>query len=89
MAKPDAAEPEYTLDLLPALPRVWPEGSVKGLRARGGFTVDLEWETGRLGGVTIHSTGGRRCRVCYGPWVREVQIKPGRSITLDASLQVF
>jgi hypothetical protein len=51
--------------------------------------VDLEWETGRLGGVTIHSTGGRRCRVCYGPWVREVQIKPGRSITLDASLQVF
>jgi alpha-L-fucosidase 2 len=87
--KPNAVEPEYILNLLPALPQVWPEGSVKGLRARGGFTVDIEWETGRLGGVTLHSTGGRLCQVRYGPWVKEVKLSPGRSITLDASLQVF
>jgi alpha-L-fucosidase 2 len=38
----------YLIELMPALPNCWPNGSVRGLRARGGFTVYIRWVDGRL-----------------------------------------
>lgn len=49
--------------LLPALPDNWKSGAVKGLRARGGFMVDMEWKDGRLTKVIIHSLLGGNCRI--------------------------
>ena len=53
----------FILSLLPALPKAWPNGKVTGLRARGGFTVDIEWKDGKVTNYRIASPEPREVKV--------------------------
>jgi alpha-L-fucosidase 2 len=77
---------ENELSFLPALPESWKGGEIRGLRARGGFEVGLEWKAGALTRATILSSNGNSCRVrsavpltvtSQGKAVRASQPEPG------------
>jgi len=72
------------LELLPALPSAWPEGSVTGLRTRGGFEVDLRWKARHLESATFRSAIGGKTVVRYGSRELPVEVAPGKSTTVTA-----
>jgi alpha-L-fucosidase 2 len=71
------------IELLPALPKAWPNGSVKGLKARGGFEIDIDWKNGVLASAGIRSLAGSPCRLRYGRTTRDVNIKQGDTFRWD------
>jgi len=75
------------LHLLPALPSAWPSGSVRGLRARGGFEVGMAWQGGRLTQAVLLSHAGRPCKVRLGEQVVEFPTQAGRRYRLDGALR--
>lgn len=74
------------IDLLPALPKAWPEGEVRGLRARGGYTVGLRWQHGRLVAAIIRSEKNSTAKIRFGNKVRSFNFRPAQMIRLDADL---
>ncbi len=71
------------IELLPALPKAWPNGSVKGLRARGGFELDVQWKDSKLINVTVRSLTGGSCRLRYGAVTRGLSMAKGQSTQWD------
>ncbi len=76
-----------SITLLPALPEEWNSGSVKGLRARGGFVVDMTWKDGVIQSATITSPTGGSTNVAYpastGVISKKVTLSSGKSININ------
>lgn len=76
------------IHLLPALPSTWPTGSVKGLRARGGFEVDMRWADGRLTAATVRRVAGSGdARLRWRDRVAELRLRPGESRRIGPDLR--
>ncbi|WP_372721825.1 glycoside hydrolase N-terminal domain-containing protein [Novipirellula sp.] len=80
------ADAPYILHLLPALPSAWPSGEVKGLKARGGFEVEMQWSDGRLVQATIQASRSGDFRIYAGKTLSEViSLKDGESMNWPPS----
>lgn len=75
------------VQLLPALPNAWKTGSVKGIKARGGFEVDLDWKDGKLTEVKVTSLKGQPMKLQYGDQLKELKTVAGETYTFNASLK--
>jgi len=76
------------IQFLPALPDAWPEGEVRGLRARGGFEVGLHWRQGKLFFATLRNLRAETntAQLRYGTRSTPLTLKPHETINLDATL---
>jgi len=74
------------VSLLPALPSAWPQGKVRGLRARGGVRVDMEWANGQLIDAALTSDTERKLTLRNGGRSTELTLRRGRPLRLGADL---
>lgn len=77
------------IHLLPALPAAWPHGSVKGLRARGGFEVDLEWRAGQLQSATVRSSGDNHCVLRLKSKLIEIGLRARQCVRFNGYLEAI
>jgi alpha-L-fucosidase 2 len=77
------------INLLPALPDAWPDGMVRGLRARDGFEVDLIWKDGKLTSATIRSEFSQPGRINYRGQTADFKFQRGKRFVLDGQLHRF
>ena len=74
------------VELLPALPSAWQQGYIRGLVARGGFEVDIEWQEGKLKQVKLLSRLGNPLNLRYKDQLLRLDTKKGQHLLLDGNL---
>ena len=67
------------INLLPALPAAWKDGSISGIRARGNYTIDMAWHRGKLSRLVIRAGQAGSCRVRYQGHEVSLKVKQGRN----------
>ena len=83
----DAAAGAAIIALLPALPKAWPTGSVRGLRARSGFEVDLAWKDGKLVEAVLRAARAAPAKVRCGDKTIDLAAEAGKAYRLDGDLK--
>src|SRR5690606_29697999 len=73
------------IEFLPALPEQWASGEIKGLRARGGYTVDLDWENGELKTAIVKSSQAKSVTLIYQGKTVQKELQSGQFLTLSAN----
>jgi alpha-L-fucosidase 2 len=73
-------KPQISLELLPALPDNWKDGSVSGIRARGGITVDMTWRNSRVTALTLTAQHPSTIMLTMNGTQREVSLKSGINV---------
>jgi alpha-L-fucosidase 2 len=74
------------LHLLPALPGTWETGSLTGIRARGGFTVDIFWKNGELTKAIISADTSGNCSLRYKGKIKTIYIDKAKPLVITGSL---
>jgi len=77
------------VDVLPALPRELPQGEVRGLKARGGFEIDLKWFDNHLQQISVKSNAGKPLKLRYDGKVVEIATKKNKTYTFDTTLNLL
>jgi alpha-L-fucosidase 2 len=72
---------------LSCVPHGWPDGHVRGLKARGGFVVDLAWQNGQSVQAKIKSLQGNPTKVRFGKHAKEFKTQAGQEYRLEFQLQ--
>lgn len=75
--------------LLPALPKALSSGVVRGMRARGGFEIDMTWSDGKLKTVIVRSLLGNVCKIRYGDKLVKLKTEKAKSYTLNGELKTM
>lgn len=70
------------IELLPTLPEEWSTGSIKGIRARGGFEFDIEWNQGKITKCNVKSLLGNSCIVKFGEKTVELNTTKGQNVDI-------
>lgn len=71
------------IHLLPALPAAWSNGWIRGIRARGGYTVDLQWENGALQQAKVKADRDGKAQLKYGDQLREIDLAVGEAVEVS------
>jgi hypothetical protein len=79
----------WVIRILPCLPSQWPNGTLKGVRCRGGFEIDVTWKAGALEFLKVTSLRGGVCRLVYHQKKRERKLDKGESCILRDGLTMI
>ena len=75
------------IHILPALPSEWANGSIRGIMARKGFEVDIDWKDGTLQSLVIHSKLGNTLKLRYGRIVKSLDTEIGEVLSFNGELE--